>query len=393
MQQPEDLIAQIPLRHDPVSYLMMIGVFLGITLTLIIWLRAPLQNRALHYYAWLMLCLSLIVFDGFLCYTGWMKYTLAWNDSTEPLGLLIAPLLYLCIRFLILRRPLPARVIALHLLPALLYAATQLEYYLAPTAIKFNAYKDAYHDQIPFASVPEGTQYGYHAVKNYFRWLLLMSFALYAVLSLRLWWRHRRSFGQAAGGVKVGRYRFLHWVIGAFLGIFGLLFLVYLTYEDDSGDHFLYLFMFLTALTTTLAFLSESRFFQKAWLIDKYETSSPATADLKLEALERYVEQESFYLRPDPSIKALADAFDTHHNAISRLINQQTGGNYNDFLNAFRIRLAIQRLESGQYGHLTVEAIGREVGFRSKSAFYQAFRKQTGTSPSQFLRRRPGKSG
>ena len=124
----------------------------------------------------------------------------------------------------------------------------------------------------------------------------------------------------------------------------------------------------------------------RAWLIDKYETSSPASEDLKLEDLQRFVEEENFYSRPDPSLKALAAAFGAHPNAVSRLINQQTGGNYNDFLNAFRIRQAIRWLESGEYAHLTVEAIGKEVGFRSKSAFYQAFRKQTGTSPSRYLR-------
>ena len=61
---------------------------------------------------------------------------------------------------------------------------------------------------------------------------------------------------------------------------------------------------------------------------------------------------------------------------------------YNDFLNAYRVGLAIEKLKSGAFGHLTIEAIGREVGFGSKSAFYDAFKKQTGHSPSQFMKQR-----
>ena len=155
MDALEQLIAQIPIRHNLVSYLNFTGVALSLLLAVAIWTRAPRHNRALHYFALLMLCLALINLDTFLCYTGWMKHTLAWNDSTEPLTLLIAPLLYLSLRFLILRRPLPAWVIALHVAPAVLYAFSQVGYYSEPVAVKFNAYKDAYFSEIPFAEVPE----------------------------------------------------------------------------------------------------------------------------------------------------------------------------------------------------------------------------------------------
>ncbi len=390
MNELDQLIAQIPIRHNLVSYLSFLGVAFGLLLAVTIWIRAPRHNRALHYFAWLMCCLSLVTLDTFLCYTGWMKYTLAWNDSTEPLTLLIAPFMYLSIRFIVVRRPLPGWVIALHMTPALLYALSQIGYYTEPLAIKYNAYKAAYFTEMPFADVPDGTTYGYQLVKDQHRWLLLAGLAFYSFLSLRIWLRKRSTFGDPAGEVRYSKYRFTRSILINFAAILSLMLLVYLNYEDDGGDHFLSLFMFAVTLVSAFAFLSESRFFQGSWLLDKYETSPAPSDKISLEDLRRVAGQESFFSSPNPTLKTLAEAVGTHSNRVSRLINQQTDGNFNDFVNSFRIRLAQERLRSEGYRHLTVEAIGQSVGFRSKSAFYQAFRKQTGLSPSQYLKSAEG---
>lgn len=384
----EELIAQIPIRHNAISYLCFTGVTFGLVLTWSIWLRSPRHNRGLQYFALLTLALSLTTFDTFLCYTGWMKFTLEWNDSTEPLTLLFAPLLYLSTRFLLLRKPLPGWVLLLHFLPALLYALSQIGYYTEPLAVKFNAYKDAYFQEIPFASVPEGTDYSYQWIKDQQRWLLLIGFAVYGLLSARLWYRHRKDFGNPASNVRISKYRFGRYVILSLAASLGLMLWVYLNYEDDGGDHYLALFTFVIMLATLTAFLSESRFFQQSWLIDKYETSAGPDEGLTLDALRKHVETTSFFTSEDTSLQHLAASLGVHPNAISRLINQQTEGNYNDFLNAYRVGLAIEKLKSGAFGHLTIEAIGREVGFGSKSAFYDAFKKQTGHSPSQFMKQR-----
>jgi len=381
-----DLISQIPTRHNVISYLVFSGVLLGFLMAVVIVIRSPIRNRALYYYALLLCCLSFVTLDTFLCYTGWMKYTLEWNDSTEPLTLLLAPLLYLCVRFLILRIPLPTWVLALHFLPAILYALSQIPYYLDPLPVKYNAYIGAYFPEFPFAEVPEGTTYGYQKVKDFQRWFLLIGFSIYGMLSLQLWYRNRKAFGNPAGKVWISKYRFVRLVLVSLLAILFVLFLVYSNYENDAGDHYITLFISFFILLGGAAFLSESRFFQHAWLLDKYETSSRKEGNLSLEAVRQYVAQESFFCSQNPSLKKLGEAFDTHPNTISRLINQQTDGNFNDFVNGFRIRLAIERLKSHDYSNLTIEGIGQSVGFRSKSPFYQAFKKQTGESPSQYLK-------
>ncbi|MBC2837869.1 AraC family transcriptional regulator [Robiginitalea sp. SC105] len=387
--QPSDLsqlIAAIPIRHDLVSYLMFSGVLLGFLLSGVIWLRGPRENRALFYFALLICCLSVTNLDTFLCYTGWMKYTLAWNDSTEPLTLLFAPLLYLSIRHLVIKKPLPPGILFLHFLPAIGYGLSQIGYYTEPLPVKFNAYKDAYFSHIPFAEVPEGTSYGYQWIKDKQRWLLLIGFTFYGLLSVRLWQRSRKDFRDPASGVRISKYRFGRFALVTFLLSLGLMLLVYLNYEDDGGDHYLSLFTFAVTLSSTIAFLTETRFFQRSWLLDKYETSASRGGDITLEQLREAAGRESFFTSPEASLKSLANHFDIHPNLVSRLINEETSGNFNDFINGFRVDLAKSQLRSGKFRHLTIEAIGRNVGFRSRSSFYEAFRKQTGHSPSQFMK-------
>jgi len=52
--------------------------------------------------------------------------------------------------------------------------------------------------------------------------------------------------------------------------------------------------------------------------------------------------------------------------------------------------LAQERLLDDEFKHLTVEAVGQSVGFKSKSAFYNAFKKYTGQSPSAFMKQKRG---
>jgi AraC-like DNA-binding protein len=386
MASLDELIAQIPIRHNLLSYIIFTGFLVGFLFAIIIWIRTPLRNRALQYYGLLMFCLSVISLDNFLCYTGWMKYTLHWNDSTEPLTLLLAPLLYLSIRFLILRKPLPLPILALHFLPALLYGISQIGYYVEPLPVKYNAYKGAYFSELSFAEVPQGTQYAYQKIKDLQRWLLILGLTFYGILSIRLWYSNRKTFGNPAANFWISKYRFALFVLIAFFATLSIIILVYLNYEDDGGDHYITLFVSAIILSSSIAFISESRFFQHAWLIDKYETSSNRERELSLEAVRTFASQESFFCSNNPSLTKLAEAFGTHPNTLSRLINQRTDGNFNDFVNSFRIQLAIERLKSVEYRNQTIEGIGQSVGFRSKSSFYQAFNKQTGMSPSAYLK-------
>lgn len=67
---------------------------------------------------------------------------------------------------------------------------------------------------------------------------------------------------------------------------------------------------------------------------------------------------------------------------LSQFINDNLNKNFTIFLNGYRIEEAKKLILS--HSHLKLESIGYECGFNSKSTFYTAFKKSTGTTPAKF---------
>ena len=144
----------------------------------------------------------------------------------------------------------------------------------------------------------------------------------------------------------------------------------------------------VTIFITSFFILSESRFFEKSWIADKYETLT--SNSIQFETIENFISNSQYYSNQDINLKKVAEELGTNGNTVSKLINSETGVNFNDYINQKRIALAQKRLLDDGFNHLTVEAVGQSVGFKSKSAFYNAFKKHTGQSPSAFMRQKRG---
>ena len=120
----------------------------------------------------------------------------------------------------------------------------------------------------------------------------------------------------------------------------------------------------------------------------KYETAAANEIDMQI--IEENVLADGYYLTNEISLKTLASKLEVGQNALSKTINSEFGMNFNDYINQKRVVEAKKRLLNKDFGHLTVEAIGNSVGFNSKSAFYNAFKKHSGTSPSAYVKERKG---
>ena len=97
-----------------------------------------------------------------------------------------------------------------------------------------------------------------------------------------------------------------------------------------------------------------------------------------------YMEQRQPYLRQDLTRDQLAEGVKINSKYLSQIINEMGGMNFMDFVNGYRIKFAQQKLLNPAYSHFTVVAIAQEAGFRSRSAFYAAFKKITGMTPSTY---------
>ncbi|MCX7820134.1 MAG: AraC family transcriptional regulator [Brevinematales bacterium] len=87
------------------------------------------------------------------------------------------------------------------------------------------------------------------------------------------------------------------------------------------------------------------------------------------------------------TIEKLADKLKIPKYQLSRVINIKTKRNFFEFINFHRIEEAKKILASQKMKVLSVDAVGYEVGFNSKSAFYRAFKKYTNQTPAQFSKK------
>lgn len=112
------------------------------------------------------------------------------------------------------------------------------------------------------------------------------------------------------------------------------------------------------------------------------EEEVDATALARLQTL---MEREHCYTEPTLTLRQLAHRMNTHPKALSALINQGFGVNFNDFVNRYRVQAFQARIRSGDDSHLTLLGIAFACGFNSKTTFNRVFKRHTGMRPVEFL--------
>ncbi|MCZ4274138.1 helix-turn-helix domain-containing protein [Maritalea porphyrae] len=118
-------------------------------------------------------------------------------------------------------------------------------------------------------------------------------------------------------------------------------------------------------------------------LVARYAKSAldPVTTQKIAVKLRAAMTTEKLYLNANLSLWTLARHVRMSDNYVSQVLNEQIGENFFDFVNGYRIEAAKLRLQQGNENILTITY---EVGFNSRSSFYTAFRKVTGTTPTAF---------
>lgn len=96
------------------------------------------------------------------------------------------------------------------------------------------------------------------------------------------------------------------------------------------------------------------------------------------------MENGRFFLKQDLTIHDFAKEIHTSSRLISSCINQSFGFNFNEWVNNYRVDFALEILKNKDNDHLSIEGVGSDSGFKSRSAMYIAFKKKTGKTPGQF---------
>ena len=151
-----------------------------------------------------------------------------------------------------------------------------------------------------------------------------------------------------------------------------------------SGNDWLFDLVPLVGTALVLAFtalvLTDSRTLRAlSQVLPQQLEHSLSVADIDV-----YMHSEKPYLDSRLTLQQLADAVGVSSRQLSPLIHATSDSNFYQFVNKYRVAEAKRLLADPREERTSVEAIGLMAGFRARSTFYEAFRREEGKTPAQY---------
>ncbi len=128
---------------------------------------------------------------------------------------------------------------------------------------------------------------------------------------------------------------------------------------------------------------------QKKNNASKKYLSSPLSQEQTNELMHNIfilMEQKKVFINKNITINTFAEMLNSNRNYVSQVLNEKLNKTFSIFINEFRVKEARKQLSNPANQNLTIEAIAFQAGFGSKSTFNTVFKKQTGITPSFFLK-------
>jgi AraC-like DNA-binding protein len=172
------------------------------------------------------------------------------------------------------------------------------------------------------------------------------------------------------------------WLISIYLGVF----FIWLAYNIGSYTSYIVgalsftFLLYLILLLIVFRYVKQSNIFEEK---EKYKNKviDKETQLLIEQKLSMMIEKELF-LNSNFSLEEAAKELKVGRHILSQYVNEILGKSFSDLIKELRIEKAKKLLEI-ESNH-TIESVGYDIGFNSKSSFFTAFKKITGLTPSEY---------
>lgn len=268
------------------------------------------------------------------------------------------------------------------LIPGIVFVLIQVYIFFLPYELKLSISQNPMHDFV------------HTYIGIFYSWLI-------ALWNLKLLYKHRIEVGNSFSQVESKELRWMR--IFLIYSIVSSLLIHVLYFISSTNVYFKILFSTLDLIAIYWAALygisqrnvrailnnQNANIDFKIKQPNKTATQPVSDIDLQklLEQIDEYLITSKAFTNFDLTIADLTESLKVHPKRISLAINSVRKQNFNNYINQFRIEKAIEQMESGDLNKYTMEGIGTKVGFNSKSAFYSAFKKVTGTTPIKYKER------
>ena len=301
-------------------------------------------------------------------------------NTTTPLIFVLGPFIYLSVQQW-LNKLVSTKTVLWHSVPFVLFFLYSFFFFLQPTEYKYNAFVNSFHPELSMLAVQKSFPVdplnirgivvvellslhilayaflSFYELRNYFR----ESSARWPLFIIILLTIGGITLFMSQGGVINGA-RFLPSFIPTF-----------------SAD------LFPTVATYAVSIYLVLYGFPRDIKMSKYYKSGMASEvrTSKLASIIHTIEQQRLYTQPGFSLEQLSQTCNLTKHHVSQVINEEMGCTFFELVNTYRIRDAKKMLVESE-PQVKMEQLAYDLGYRSKSTFFNAFKKATNLTPQKF---------
>jgi AraC-like DNA-binding protein len=366
-----------------------IGVFQGLVLSFFFLLKRSSNSQTNRFQGLLLLSLSLIILEQVLNLTGYIVKVLPLTFSSASMNLLLGPFLYLFVKRSIDQSG--SKKEWIHFILPLLYLVYLCFDLIQPNEFKYNIYINNYHPDWQRLKVDSTISNDPLGINNYLTLLQVIQILFYISLSFGKLVKKAAATGSTIFRTDDEVLKSLRFVIFHSLMIILILIVAKAYFHGNAGDYFIGLYVALFTFLTTVRVMNDSTYFDRsASFLDismgKYRKSS-LTEDGKQKILNNIIQEfetRQYFLENLASLSDLAKKIGESSHHVSQVLNEKLNKSFFELLASYRVEKAKKILGEDVDIKLTVEEISEMVGYNSKTAFNNAFKKLTGQTPSEF---------
>lgn len=224
----------------------------------------------------------------------------------------------------------------------------------------------------------------------------LISWFIYTSLALILVHRHRINLKNELSSIESSEK--LNWLlfISFFYTIYWIILLIasltIVTIKSTSSFPMAYSYIVMLAMSFIITYygVRQGEIHKFFWKANKPYTESEI-GEKEIEnryesaeiAIKRFLIEEKGFRDPELSLQTLSEKTGYPRYLVTEVLNKVMKTNFFTYVNGLRTREA-KRVLSSPGNRYSIEAIGNECGFKSRSSFYTFFKKDTGMTPNEY---------
>jgi len=363
--------------QELLNQLIYFGFFQTIILVLV-YLFSPRKRRHINgYMAFLIMTISIGLLGRTLHGAGFWNSNFRLISFSEFSVLLFGPTVYLFTCAILLKKKYSNKDL-IHYVPALLYSTFIVVYFMIPSDVII---KERIKTGVLFRVIHVCLGFGLMVNSIYLilSWNVLNTFSkeIKNEISYELHLRFIINF------LRIITSSLLFWVVIYFISLFG--------FQDieRSIRPFIWVFLaFIILFITYYGMISPN----VMKILPEIEFKKYTQSKLSLEDLERLRKQldqimidKKPYLNNKLFKAELAQMLGVNNPELARLLNENIGMNFFEYVNYYRIKEFILLAKSDKAKQLTFFGLAQEAGFNSKTTFNTSFKKLMGVSPSVYF--------